>query len=275
MSEEVVEPVVEPTSAPAEPTTPVSIVGENGNWNPEYLASLPDDLGNHSSFQKYKTVEDYVKGSINSQRLVGQKAEEFWKSEEADIVAKRREIMGIPTDATGYELSKPEDMPDEIPFNVAEVDAFKSIAADVGLTQEQAAKLLEWDTGRAVEKFNQIGTDVQAQMEQAESQLKGDWGNKYQYNLAKVKQATDFLGITDTLNETGLANSPEVLKMVFDKLVPAISDDKLIEGSKADNYATMEDELNEIDNKLLKMDRNDPAGKPLLKRKMELLEKLA
>lgn len=276
------EPVVEPTTPVAEPTAPVaepaainyqSMINEDGTFGENFLSSLPDDIGNHSAISKYGNVVDLVKGTINASSLVGKKAEEFWKSEEPEIVAKRREIMGMPSDIASYELVKPE-LPDDIPYDEGRMDAFKQIAYEAGITPEQANKLIEWDANSSIEAFGSVAQQMQEARDSAEAELKGEWGSKFQYNLGKVKQATDFLGITEELESTGLGNNPTVLKMVLDKLVPAISDDKLIEGTKADNYATIQDELVEIESKLTAMDRSDPAGKALVARRLELLQKM-
>jgi hypothetical protein len=101
MSEETQTPS---TPAPEQtPSQPVSMTTSEGSWNPDYLSSLPDGLGEHSSFQKYKTPEDYFKGSMNAQKLVGEKAEDFWKSEDPNHIALRKEIMGIPDSTDAYE----------------------------------------------------------------------------------------------------------------------------------------------------------------------------
>lgn len=252
-----------------------SLINSDGTFKETFHSSLPEDLGNHSVLKKYQSIEDLAKGTINASSLVGKKAEEFWKSEDPDVVATRRSIMGIPDSADGYELSKPASMPDEIGFDDVQLNSYKTLAHEIGLTTEQASKLLEWDADRAQSKIGEVADNYKATVEKAETELRGDWGNKFDYNIGKIKQATDFLGLTEELNETGLANNPTVLKAIFDKIVPAISDDKLIEGAKSDNYATMEDELNQIDSKLLSMDSSDPSRKALLSRKLELLQKIS
>ena len=93
-------PVETSTQAPVETETatqPLDILTDEGKFNEAWKESLPDDLGKHSIWSKYDNVTDLVKGAINAQSQVGKKAEEFWFSEDEKDIARRKEIMNIPT----------------------------------------------------------------------------------------------------------------------------------------------------------------------------------
>jgi hypothetical protein len=271
-------PQPEPASTPAtEPTGPdyKNLINSDGTFSEDFFSSLPEDIGSHSSVKKYTNIVDALKGGLNASSLASKKAEDFLASDDPAVVAKRNELMGVPSDAAGYELKKPEGLPEGLPYDEDSLGAFAEFAAENKIPKALAEKLIEFDAKRAADQFNSMDGQIAEQREKAESILREKWGNKYEYNLGKVTQATDHLGITQTLNEAGLGNNPAVIEMVFNKLIPAISDDRLIESAKSDNYATITDELDDIDNRLMGMGRDDPAGKPLIARKMELLNKLA
>ena len=56
------------------------LINSDGTFTEGFLASLPDGLGEHSWSKKYGNITDVFKGGVNQNGLVGQKAEDFWKS---------------------------------------------------------------------------------------------------------------------------------------------------------------------------------------------------
>ena len=258
MSEEVQTP--ETPAVEQTPSQPVSMTTSEGTWNPDYLSSLPDGLGEHSSFQKYATPEDYFKGSMNAQKLIGEKAADFWKSEDPEHIAVRKEIMGVPKEASEYVyegIELPEGMDPD--FVAQRVDSAKEKLFELGLSKEQAKALIEWDIQSGVEQFN-TARDSQAQnLEQAKQQLQSEWkGEAFQNNAEKVKNTLEYLGLEEFANDPKYANDPKFIKGVFDKIVPLVSDDTIIEARQSQNIATMQDQWDAQYNKMAMMDRNDP-----------------
>jgi hypothetical protein len=252
------------------------LINPDGSFKDEFYSSLPDDLGSHSSIKQIKNIVDLNKSYVNTKGLVGKKLEEFWTSKDESIAAKRREIMGIPGNAEGYEIDVPE-LPENVPYSKEALNEFKELASKISLSKEQAKALAEWDTQRAISATEGISKQIESQMQEAESSLRKDWGNKYEYNISKVKQTTDYLGITDKINDLGLGREPEFLKMVIEKLVPAVSNDKLVENSQKETLATVSDSLDDIETKMIKWDGStrDTEYQSLVKQRTELLKKLS
>jgi hypothetical protein len=257
------------------PSQPVSMTTEDGSWNPDFLSTLPDEMGKHSSFEKYKNPADYFKGSINAQKLVGEKASEFWTSEDPDHVAKRREIMGVPNDASEYlidEIQFPEGMQTE--QITARIELAKEKMQELGLSKEQAKGLLEWDLNGGVEAYNNAMESNRQQLEQAEKELKAEWkGEKFQYNVDKSRNALEHLGL-DWADDPKFGNNPKFIKDVFEKIVPLISDDTIIEARQQQNVATMQDMYDAQWNKMAKMDANDPNYQRELAKMQEITNKM-
>lgn len=248
-----------------------SLINPDGSFKDEFYSSLPEGIGEHGAVKKYKTVPDLVKGHINANSMIGKKAEEFLKSEDPEIVSKRNEWLGIPDE---YNFTLPEKS-DEIPYNEDAIEGFKQKAKEIGLSQKQAQDLLDWDFSRAGELQEGVKQQLVEMRDKAEETLKADWGRNYQPNLQKVKQATDYLGITEVLEQTGLGNEPMVLKAVLDKIVPAISDDNLIEGTMRNNLETVYDTMRELDKQLLTHPSpQSQEYRTLLSKKEELLAKM-
>jgi len=64
--------------------------------------------------------------------------------------------------------------------------------------------------------------------------------------------------------------------MVVEKLVPAISNDALVESQQKDTLASVTDNLNEIDSKIDKFDGStrEPEYQALIKQRTELLQRI-
>jgi len=257
-------------------TAPARIIGDDGTWNREYLDSLPEDLGKHSTFEKYKTFNDFVKGSINSQKLNGQKAEEFWQSEDPDHVAKRREIMGVPSDASEYQYDAVEfieGMPTDL-IN-ERIGMAKEKFKELGLNKDQAKALLEWDLGDSVKQFQSQQDAMELQRTEAENTLRSEWkGEKFDYNIQKAKNALDYLGLGEWANDPAIGNNPGFIKDVFEKIVPLISDDTIIESRQTENVATLNDTYDAQWNKMATMDANDPSYNLEVAKMKQITEKM-
>jgi hypothetical protein len=266
---------VEAPSVEETATQPVEILTSEGKFNESWRESLPEELGNHSIWSKYDNPVDLVKGAINAQSLAGRKAEEFWTSEDANDVAKRNELMGIGSSVDDYEIAY--EAPEGIEVDEDRINDFKQFAYENGLSKEAAQALVNWE----LEKVGQsIGDDDRAyeqSLQEAESELRSEWkGDQYEYNLAKVANSLDYLGMGDFKEDPMIANNPEFVKAWFEKVVPLLDNDKIIEQRNLDNAHTIEDQLIELESKIYSHENtNDLTYQQLTKQYGDLLGKKA
>lgn len=265
------QPVGEPALTPS---AAKSYFSDESGWNREAFA---EDLGSHSIFEKYKTPEELVKATINKDQLIGKKAEEFWTSEDADIVARRREVMGVPSDPTEYQFELPE-LGEGIPADelAARYEQAKPKFQELGLTKAQAQALIEWDAQQTVESFAQAQEANRLAMEEAEKTLRNEWkGDKYEYNLGKAKNTLEHLGLSDWIEDPTIANNPSRIKDIVEKLVPLVSDDAIIEARQTQTYATIKDLYDDQYNKMMGMDPRDPSYQREIAKMREITDKMA
>ena len=184
MSEEVETPVEAP-SVEETATQPLNILNDEGKFNETWRDALPDDLGKHSIWSKYDNVTDLVKGAINAQSQVGKKAEDFWLSEDQNDIARRREIMNIPSEVDGYEITTGE-IPEGTELDEARLGSFKDLAHKVGLTVEQAQAIADWEIESGSNDRQQIEQAEELSVREAEETLRKEWtGDKFEYNMGK------------------------------------------------------------------------------------------
>lgn len=129
------------------------------------------------------------------------------------------------------ELKNPEGM--EIDSDSMSV--FKQVAEELSLTQEQAQTMLE-----------KMAPAMNARQTELMSKAREDWvkqstddkefgGDSLNKNLAVAKKAMDAFGtpeLTKLLNESGLGNHPEVIR-VFYRAGKAISEDGFVNGQSS------------------------------------------
>mgnify|MGYP003110302290 CR=1 FL=1 len=255
----------------------VDILTSEGKFNEAWRDALPDDLGKHSIWSKYDNPTDLVKGAINAQSQIGKKAEDFWLSEDANDIARRREIMNIPNEVSGYEF-KTENIPEDTELDTAKVDSFKELAHKVGLTQEQAQAVVDWEVQGSAESLQELDTQAEVAVKQAEEDLRREWtGDKYEYNMGKVANVMDYLGLGEFKDDPDIGNNVPFIKAIFENVVPLISDDEIIQDGMEQNYATVSDQLSVLEEQMRDYAglTSDVTYRNMLKERLALLEKLS
>lgn len=265
--------------APAVETSPaVDFLTNEGTFTDSYLQSLPDELGKHSIIEKYgKDPVNIIKGAINAQGLAGKKAEEFWTSEDEDVVATRNKIMGVPDSVDGYEYDS-SDIPESYKeLAEAEASEFKKFALENKIPKSITEKILDWDKQRGVDAFQQKEASNQMQAQKVEAALREKWkGETYEYNISKIKGTLEAAGLESFVTDPAIANNPQYLELILDKMVPLFADDKIIEARMTQNTATIQDNLRDLESKMYSWDgsTNDPSYMNMVKQRGEMLEKI-
>ena len=274
MSEEVQTP-----EAPSveETAQPVDILTSEGKFNEAWRTALPDELGNHSIWSKYDNVTDLVKGAINAQSQVGKKAEDFWLSEDENDIARRREIMNIPNEVDGYEITV-GDVPEGTELDEARLGSFKELAHQVGLTVEQAQAIADWEIESGSANLQEIEQAEELSIREAEETLRKEWtGDNFEYNMGKVANVMDYLGLGEFKDDPAIGNNVDFIKAVFENIVPIISEDQIIEDGMEQNFATISDQLDLLEEEMRNYEgsTSDVAYQQMLKQRLAFLEKIS
>jgi hypothetical protein len=180
--------------------------------------------------------------------------------------------MGVPKESSEYEFN-PVEWSEGMPADAinAHYESAKDKFKELGISKEQAKALIEWDSGNAIEQFQAQQDVVLLQRTDAENELRAEWkGDKFDYNVQKAKNALEHLGLGEWANDPAMGNNPAFIRDVFEKIVPLISDDTIIEARQAENAATLQDTYDAQWNKMMTMDQGDPSY-PLEVSKMKLI----
>ena len=268
-----------PVETPVETTDTVEqpvILNNEGNFNSEWLQGLPDELGNHSIWSKYNNPVDLAKGAINAQKMIGGKLDDFLSSQDANDIAKRNELLGIPKSAEDYNFSL--DVPENIELPEGRITEFKELAHSLGISNKAAEELIKFDIEKAGQDLQQIDLDYEAEVQNAEKELREVWkGDAFEYNMSKVAEVMEFLDLGEMMDDPAIGNNTKLIKAIYNKFVPLLDNDTLIEAKNNDNFASIVDQLDNIDKQLNEYEGNtgETGYQKLLEQKSILLNQYA
>jgi hypothetical protein len=243
-----------------------SLIGDDGKFVPGYHEKLPESLKEHSKhFQKYTDPLQALQHTLNLQQLLGQKANavvipdkdapaEAWKP----VLAK----LGVPDTPDGYGLKVPENLPEGVTVDEAEIKEFAGFAHQLGLTPAQVAKLQEYDLARAG-KYATGSAEAAAAIEakafdEQKQLLAKEWGNgpEATQKRALAERAALTFGFTPEELKTEPLFRNARFVMTLARAGAVMSEDTLVKGSDVHSVgglkARAQDVINNQQNPLYK-----------------------
>lgn len=170
-----------PSAAPA---AGVLTASADGATSPaDWLGSLPDDLKSDTTLSKYRTLEDFARGHLETKRLASSRLSIPSADAPPEAWAPVWDALGRPTDPKDYEIALPEGESPEL------ADAFRPLAHQIGLSKAQAKAIVDFNNARI-----SAAREAQMHAQQAASQAEVDafrqeLGAEADAKLAAAKRA--------------------------------------------------------------------------------------
>lgn len=208
--------------------------GDQSTERPKWLYQLKGDLQQNEALTKYDTLSDlgnaFVELNGKLERSVEVPGEDADENAVQDFYAK----LGRPEGPGDYELPKIEGAKD------GDDTELRNMFHEAGLSNTQAKKL----HGSLAKSLQEAAEDYQRQVETKSQEnvktMQKEWGNKYEDNLEKVRQAFSVLGGGDefaqSLMETGLIYGPDTMRMGL-RIADRVLEDSFFNGSKGGGTA--------------------------------------
>ena len=217
--------------------------GGNGSGNegagagdaPAWMAQLDKDLQGHERLTQFKTIGEMGRAFLDTEGKVKNAVVIPGENATDEERAAYYQKLGRPEKVEGYELKKPEKLPEGVPYSPEMIAAFSNLAFEAGLSKSQTAKIHDWYYGSVAK-----GAEMQKKADEKELQdsinsLKNEWkGDTYKTNeeiaIRGFKTFSKDVKDAETLLETAkignvkLGNHPAFLKL-FHKIGQAIMDD--------------------------------------------------
>jgi hypothetical protein len=217
--------------------------GNNGGDNgavtfPGWMSSLPDSHKSNERFAQFKeapAVWDKFDSLLQAEGKAIVIPDEKAKPEE---VAAFWNKVGKPEKADGYQITKPADLPETIPYNPEMEAMFRKFAHENNYTKAQAEKAWNWyfslaKEGHAVTEKQKAEAEAESVRvrDEAVTKLKTEWGTKFDVNkeIATKAWKTFGKGFEDLLEKVidgvKLGDHPAFMK-AFNSIGAKMMDDK-------------------------------------------------
>jgi len=210
---------------------------------------LGEGVKDHAALTNINDVPSLAKSYVNAQELIGKKGVILPKDGDADDLGRFYGELGRPDEATAYKPGEFE-ADDSIKeyFQPEKMEAFKSIAHEAGLSQQQFEVVTaKYQAAEAQAIQNQLQANTEA-TQQMETELRSEWGAKYDENVSNAKKAYLHFGGDESVNL-----SADAIK-IFNEVGKQISDDVI--GTVSSGKRTPADAASEI--KAIFADKSGP-----------------
>ena len=234
--------------APA-PFSFTKFIKPDGSFDFADIGTLPD--GDEKAFAshtlaKYKNVDEAMKAFRHVNGLVGAKGllplPATATPQEREAFNKRLgEVLGIPKDAAGYAIKKPDDMPAEA-WSDEHATAVAEIARKNNIPPAAMQELVAAQTAFVQKSFaSQMQVQEQATKE-AFSSLQQEWGDRYNSNLVLAARSAKTLGLD--VNDPTIGNNPGMIRAMH-KFASLVSEHALVTGGEMSSGPGLEVQLQE------------------------------
>ena len=197
----------------------------------DFHSQLAEDLRQEASLQSFKDINSLAKSYVHAQKMIGSSVRLPSKDSTPEQIAEFYDkIKDIPNIAnledrsTLYtKLGRPESpdkynygLPQELTENNQTLNEFSKVAHELGLNNEQAAKIANFQVQRELQAMEKVKAD---QIE-GERILKQQWGSDYDTKLSQARAAAKMFAtkypeqVQALLSIPTIGNNPAFLDML-------------------------------------------------------------
>lgn len=197
-------------------------------WFPEEHKELVEQQGWKQSGDALRDYSELQKSASGKVKVPTE------ESSAEEISAFYDKIRGV-ENAEGYDMAKPEKLPEGMKYDDNFEKVIRGIAFEVGISKAQLKILAEAYNKYQIEIFGEQQATLTRTYDEGQKVLKVEWKEDYDTNLEVAKRACRELGGEDfvALLETNkLGNNPVFIK-TFHNIGLKILNDTLIKGTQA------------------------------------------
>jgi hypothetical protein len=232
-------------------------LGDDGAFQEGWLDNLPedtfekDDTGalKQGDLVDHKNIGSIVKSYLNKDKMLGSAIQPLPENATDEQIKAHRVKVGCPETVEGYEITKPEKMPEGMAFDEDLMKKCVQYAHDNHVPKTLFEGLAKMIIEGEIETFKKV-TEANAKfmkeasdkaIAEAENKLKGKHGAKYDTVLEMANRFYDLPGndevnkaFTDLMKEKGLDSHPAVIDF-FSESYKMVKGDTIPEGGSAPN----------------------------------------
>lgn len=114
------------------------------------------------------------------------------------------ETFGLPADPTGYEITRPEGMPEGIAWNDGLADKMRTLAFERGLAPDDVKAMTEMYAGYVAEVDQNLDRDMREAEAKLAAELDREWGKDAEVKKTRARQAASALAEQAGLDAEGI-----------------------------------------------------------------------
>ena len=228
-----------------------------------FLDSIPEDLRAEKSLQDIKDLGALAKSYVNAQKMLGgsiripgedagnEQREDFYKKlqdvpgvvkmpeeNDSDSLNRFYTKLGRPEKAEDYKI----DIDESLKPDVAQLDEFKKMAFEAGLTTKQVNQLINFETNR----YKTYEENIISKQKGYEDKLKSSFGKEYENKMKSAQVIVEHYAKTypDEIQElisSEAGNNPAMINMLAD-MANFMAESGDIPKTKSNNYGLTPDE---------------------------------
>ena len=198
------------TTVQENPVQETSILGSGASENQDWRSSLTDELKNNPTIQNIKDLESAANTLVHQQKMIGSRIPIPKTDEEkAELYTK----LGRPETSEKYNFTIPETHSKF--FNEEQVKQFKNVAHQIGLNNDQAKALIDFQV-KSVDFENQRrDSEMTVGKKNTEEMLRKDWGYDYDNKVRSARRAMSVYADNELMEllDTEAGNHPSVVRL--------------------------------------------------------------
>jgi hypothetical protein len=223
---------------------------------PSWLSGVDADLVSDPFLAKFTKDEDLpllIKEAVHAQRLIGKKGLIMpGRDASPEEVEAFQLALGRPKEETGYEFGKPADWPEDLPYEQAIEDGFRSFAFKAGLSAKDASAIFKWYTAFSLDQVHAYQEAQKAATEAGVKELRKDWGPEYEQNFKAAGGILVKYGGEALAARQDLQNDPDLVRFLF-KVAQVTGEDAFIQGGPGGAGGSLDEMITDIDTKMKAM----------------------
>lgn len=253
-----------------------SAAAQDGAQGQSWRDSLPEDLRGVQTLSKFNDVAALARGYVNAEQLIGRDKIPMPRTDEEFREVYKR--LGAPEAVDGYTLSA-KDFEQYGQGALDDLQAFKQMAFDAGLTDSQATKIFNAYVTSVSDTLKRAEVDFEVNKQAAKDVLIQKYGKAYEGNMQKANRTLSYLAspeLINTITETGLGNNPEFIDMMV-QISKHYVEEQGIDKSQGNqmSVAQLNEELSKLTSHPAYFDGTHPEHNLVVQKAQKIFEQMA
>ncbi|MEO3429730.1 hypothetical protein AAFN88_12770 [Pelagibius sp. CAU 1746] len=147
--------------------------------------------------EKFTSPAEVVKSYAALQSRLGRSVVKPGPDAGPEELAAYRRQLGVPESSEGYQVSLPEDLPEQLhadPAGEALQRDFLQTMHEAGASNEVVQRALDWYYGNVTQSLTHQAQSAAERRAEAEASLRREWGGDHERNLTFAQRAVQSFG---------------------------------------------------------------------------------